>query len=165
MRTLTSQRRHRLATSGWERLLDRLLEQKAQGLVEVSLMLPVLLVTLVGAIEIGRVAYASIEVSNAARAGVQFGSLNEGNAGNTSGMEQAALNDVNLTGMTANATYSCQCSNGSSTSCTANTCASAQHLEEYVTVTTSYSMSSLFRYPGIPQSYTLTGNATMRVSQ
>lgn len=128
-------------------------------------MLPVLLVTLVGTIEIGRVAYASIEVSDAARAGVQFGSLNESNAGNTSGMEQAALNDVDLTGMTANATYYCQCSNGSATSCSSNTCTTSEHLEEYVTVTTSYAMSSLFKYPGIPQTYSLSGSATMRVSQ
>ncbi|HEV2425932.1 MAG TPA: TadE/TadG family type IV pilus assembly protein [Terriglobia bacterium] len=146
-------------------VLCRLLGQNGQSLVEISLMLPVILVTLVGTIEIGRVAYASIEVSNAARAGVQFGSLNEGNAGNTSGMQQAALNDVNLTGMTATASYSCQCSNGSSTSCTSNTCTSSEHLEEYVTVTTSYTMNSLFKYPGIPQSFNLSGSATMRVSQ
>ncbi len=128
-------------------------------------MLPVILVTMVGAIEIGRVAYASIEVSTAARAGVQYGCQNESNAENASSMEQAALDDVNLTGMTASASYSCKCSNGSTTSCTSNTCTSGTHLEEYVTVTTSYSMNSLFKYPGIPQTYSLSGYATMRVRQ
>jgi hypothetical protein len=128
-------------------------------------MLPVILATMMGAIEIGRVAYASIEVCNAARAGVAYGAQNEGNAANTSTMEAAALADVNLTGMTATANYSCKCSNGSTTSCTSNTCTSGTHLEEYVTVTTSYSMNSLFKYPGIPQTFTLSGSDTMRVRQ
>jgi hypothetical protein len=67
--------------------------------------------------------------------------------------------------VTASASYACKCSNGSTTSCTSNTCSAGTHLEEYVTVSTSYTMSSLFKYPGIPQTYTLSGYATMRVKQ
>jgi len=156
---------HKFLQPGFPRLLRRFRAQQGQSLAEIALMLPVILVTMMGAIEIGRVAYASIEVCNGARAGVAYGAQNESNASNTSAMQTAALSDVNLNGMTATATYSCQCSNGSSTSCTSNTCTSGTHLEEYVTVTTSYSMNSLFKYPGIPQSFTLSGYETMRVRQ
>jgi Flp pilus assembly protein TadG len=162
-------RPHTLEQKSWCASLQRLLRcfrgQQGQSLTEIALMLPVILVTMMGAIEIGRVAYASIEVCNAARAGVAYGAQNEGNAANTAQMEADAIADVNLTGMTANATYSCQCSNGSSTNCNSNTCTSGTHVEEYVTVTTSYTMNSLFKYPGIPQSYTLSGYDTMRVRQ
>jgi len=147
------------------RIAKHFISTAGQNLTEIALMLPVLLLTLIGTIEIGRVAYASIEVSTAARAGVAYGSQSEATAGNTSGMETAATNDVNLTGMTASANYSCKCSNGSSTSCTSSTCTTGTRLEEYVTVTTSYTMDSLFRYPGIPQTFTLSGFATMRVKQ
>lgn len=134
-------------------------------MLEISLMLPILLLTMVGAVEIGRVAYASMELCTAARAGVQYGFQNSGNAGDSAGMQQAALNDVNLTGMTASASHSCKCSDGSSTDCLASTCAIGTHLEEYVTVTTSYSMNSLFNYPGLPRTFSLSGYATMRVRE
>ncbi len=163
MRTLTSERHVFLARV--QRIFRRCLAQQGQSLAEIALMLPVILLTMMGAIEIGRVAYASIEVCTAARAGVAYGAENETNAANTSGMEQAALNDVNLTGMTASASSACKCSNGSATSCLSNTCSSGEHLEEYVSVSTSYSMHSLFKYPGIPQTYTLSGYQTMRVRQ
>jgi Flp pilus assembly protein TadG len=167
MKTLTQERGSYLA--GLKQRLRRLARgfvgQQAQSLLEISLMLPVILLTMVGAIELGRVAYASIEVCTAARAGVQYGSQNEGTAGSAAAMETAATSDANLTGVTATASYSCRCSDGTTTSCTSNTCTSGTHLEEYVTVNTSYSMNSLFKYPGIPQTYTLTGSATMRVRQ
>jgi Flp pilus assembly protein TadG len=163
MRIHTSERGLRLA--GIRGVFRRLLAAQGQSLTEIALTLPVILVTMVGAIEIGRVAFYSIEVCNAARAGVAYGSQNEGNAGNTTAMQDAALNESSLSGMTATATSSCKCSNGSTTSCTSNTCAGGTHLEEYVSVTTSYTMKSLFKYPGIPQSYALSGYQTMRVRQ
>jgi Flp pilus assembly protein TadG len=163
----TDMHRHRRPNrTAWARKVPGfLLSATGQSLAEIGLLLPVILLTMVGLIEIGRVAYASIEVCTAARAGVAYGVQNEGTAGNTSAMQTAATNDVNLSGMTASATYACKCSNGSTTSCTSNTCTAGTHLEEYVSVTTSYTMSSLFKYPGIPQTYTLSGFATMRVKQ
>jgi Flp pilus assembly protein TadG len=167
MRNLKEESRYYFATVRLRarRLIRRLTAERGQSLAEIALTLPVILLTMVGAVEIGRVAYASVEVCTAARAGVQYGALNETNAANTTAMQQAAINDANLKGISASASNSCKCSNGSTTSCTSDTCTSGTHLEEYVTVTTSYSMNSLFKYPGIPQTYTLSGYATMRVSQ
>jgi hypothetical protein len=48
---------------------------RGQSLVEVALLLPVLLVVLVAAIDLGRVLDASIVLSNSARTGARFGSI------------------------------------------------------------------------------------------
>jgi len=140
--------------------------QSGQSLAELALMLPIVLVSLMGIIEISRVSYFSIEVCNAARAGVQYGAQNSTTAGDTTGMVTAAKNDaVNVTGLSASASHSCKCSDGSSTTCLSNTCSAGTRLLEYVNVTTSVTINSLFKYPGIPQSYALNGAATERVAR
>ena len=48
---------------------------------------------LIGAAEFARAAYAYIEVSNAARAAVQYGAQNDATALDTAGMLTAAKND------------------------------------------------------------------------
>ena len=53
-------------------LRRNLRENSGQAFVELALVLPIFILLLVGAAEVGRLAYASIEVSNAARAGVAY---------------------------------------------------------------------------------------------
>ena len=51
-------------------------EEDGQSLVELALTVPILLLLLLGAAELARVAYAAIEVSNAAEAAVRYGAQN-----------------------------------------------------------------------------------------
>jgi Flp pilus assembly protein TadG len=53
---------------------SRLRSQRGQSLIEVALLTPLLLSLMVGTIEMGRYAYLSILVGNAARAGAAYGS-------------------------------------------------------------------------------------------
>jgi len=136
-----------------------------QSLLEFALVTPVVLLLLVGAIEIGRLAYLSILVHNAAHAGVQYGAQSLATASNNSGMQNAALNDgQNISGLTANASHYCTCADGSSSSCQATDCAGSHRLV-YVQVDTTGRFQSLFSYPGLPPSYTVNGQAVMRVAQ
>lgn len=142
-----------------------------QALVELALMFPIFILLLVGAAEFGRLAYAAIEVSNAARAGVAFGAQNHITASEFTAMETAATNDgPNVTGLSATATNFCACSSAPSTqvSCTTvlTSCSPAPlHSLEYVQVNTTATVGPLFNYPGLPHTFTLTGHATMRVEQ
>jgi hypothetical protein len=123
------------------------------------------LLLLVGAIEIGRLAYLSILVNNAAHAGVQFGAQNLATAADNTGMQTAALNDgQNIAGLTAVASHYCTCADGSSASCLATDCAGSHRLV-YVQVNTTGLFRSLMGYPGFPASYTVNGKAVMRVAQ
>lgn len=144
------------------------------SLVEVALLLPVLTLLLVGTVDLGRLAYMSIEVSNAARAGVQYGQQNSTTWSDVAGMQTAATNDAqDLVGagngnLTAVATYWCQCSDGTSVTpnCFPGTpsCAS-NHRVNYVKVLTTATYKPWFPCPGIPSSTNLTAQAVMRAGQ
>ena len=137
--------------------------ERGTSFIETAILLPVLLMLCCGTMDFARVMYAGIEISNAARAGVQYGSLLPGNAGDTAGMQQAALNDATDLGtsnVTATASNFCMC-NGSSVSCSDTTCATTP--DGYVQVTASYTFNTVVHYPGLPQSITLSRTAKMRV--
>src|ERR1019366_1494941 len=65
-----------------------------QSLVEVALTAPILILMFLGAAEFARIAFAAIEVSNAARAAVAYGAQNVSTAGDSSGIQTAATMDA-----------------------------------------------------------------------
>src|SRR5208337_5493254 len=116
---------------------------------------------LVAATDFARVFYMSIELNNAARAGVQYGAQNPVTAANLAGMKQAAINDAaDVTGMTATASLYCECPGGSAFSCSASNSCSDKRV--YVEVDTSGTYQTLFSYPWIPSKINLSGKAVMR---
>jgi Flp pilus assembly protein TadG len=136
-----------------------------QSLIELALVAPLFILLLIGAAEFGRLAYAGIEVSNAARAGVQYGAQSHTTASDNSGMQLAATNDAaNIAGVSATATHSCSCADGSSSTCAATDC-SASRIIEFVQVNTTATVDPLLYYPGLPHTFTMRGQAIMRVEQ
>jgi len=148
---------------GWMKALCG--NEAGQALVEVAISLPILGVLIIGAAEFAQVAYTSIEVSNAAKAGVEYGSQNGGTAGDTTGIALAASNDAaNLTGLVTTSAFTCICSDGSASTC-ANTDCSNSHIEEIVTVNTSLTYKPLVHWPGFPTSFPLKGQAIEKCAQ
>jgi Flp pilus assembly protein TadG len=139
--------------------------EAGQSLVELAILMVLLVPLLIGAVEFGRLAYKAIEVSNAAKAAVQYGSQNHATAGDTAGMQAAAQNDAyNLTGLTLTATISCVCSNGASSTCSNTDCSTSQ-IEPIITVNTQGTFDPLFYVPGLPKTFTIHGKATQKVLQ
>lgn len=140
------------------------------ALVEFALVVPMLMLLLVGSIETGRFMYYSILVGNAARAGVQYGSLSLTNANDNTGINAAATNDgQNASGLSASGGLVCSCWNGTAaipTDCSQQSCSLAGYNRiVYVQVTATMTLTPLFNYPGLPSSYNLTRQAVMRVQQ
>jgi Flp pilus assembly protein TadG len=138
-----------------------------QALIELALALPIYILLLLGSAEFALLAYASIEVSNAARAGVAYGAQSAATAADLTGMATAATNDgSNVAGLSATASQFCSCSNAAATqvACATapTTCASARVLN-YVQVNTTAAVSPPIRLPGLPITFTLRGQAIMRV--
>lgn len=159
-------------TAALRRLSTR--SESGDSLVEMALLLPILTMLLLGTVDLGRLAYMSIEVSNAARAGVQYGQQNSTTWSNVTAMQTAATNDAtDLVGasngnLTAVATYWCQCSDGSAVvpSCSPGpTSCAGTHRVNYVKVVTTATYRPWFSCPGIPSSTTLTSQAVMRAGQ
>jgi Flp pilus assembly protein TadG len=146
--------------------------QGGQSLVELAMILPMMLVLLVGIIEIGRFAYYSILVANAARAGAQYGAQGLATAADSTGIQAAAQNDgQNDARLTVSSVQQqCGCSAAilagaaPGNSCPA-TCTPPDHALVYVQVTATGTFYSLFNYPGLPASITVTSTERMRVAQ
>ena len=131
---------------------------------EMALVSPLLLLMFVVTADFGRVFYTAIALSNAARAGAQFGSYSVAQTGNTAGMNQAAnleAQDIGG-GVTVSSQRFCKCSNGSSVNCTTGTCTGYGPPQVFVQVTASKTFTTLLSYPGVPNTLPLSRTAIMR---
>lgn len=146
--------------------------EEGSALVELALSLPMLCIMLLGAAEFARLAYASIEVTNAAHAAAVYGSSSHGAASDVPGVKSAGTTDsVNLVGSSAitvnDPTLSCQCSDGTTVACTNNqTCTNSNTaMITTVTVTTQTTFSPMISVPGWKQvTFTLQGKSSQVVS-
>lgn len=136
-----------------------------QALVETALIFPMLVALLLGAAEFARVAYAAIEVANAARAGVQYGAQSGYDASDSTGIATAASKDAaNVTGLVTTSSIACICSDGTASTCANTDCASS-HTEEILTVNTQATIDPLIHVPGLPRTYTVKGKAIQKCVQ
>jgi Flp pilus assembly protein TadG len=135
------------------------------AIVELALLMPVFTALMLGAGEFATLEYAAIETSNAARAGVAYGSQSSTTASDASGMQAAATNDAsNIAGLTATAKQFWSCSNAPSTQASSPpTCTAGNHVLNYVQVQTSATITPVIHVPGFAASYTVNGLAIMRV--
>jgi Flp pilus assembly protein TadG len=135
-----------------------------QSVVELAFMIPVMIALLLVVSDYARVFYAYLEVSDAARAGAQYGMQNRATAADLSRMQTTAVSAApDLTAMTATASSFCTCSDGGATvSCSSSGCPTT--LQLFVQVTTNYTFKTIFAFPGIPGSVALQGISVLRVS-
>ncbi|MDE3136745.1 MAG: pilus assembly protein [Acidobacteriota bacterium] len=166
--------------------------QSGQSLLEMALLTPLLLAMVLGSIELGRYAYLSILVGNAAHAGALYGAQSTGqaappppttpltaNGSMNGGITVAAQNDFQNNGgqsaqnLIVTWTNSCACDNqGTLTSevcttgasATAGICPAGQNWVVMVAVTAKATFDSLFKYPWIPSPITVSRTSTMRVA-
>ena len=153
-----------------------------QSLVEVALTVPLLLLLLMGGAEFASLGYAAIEVSNAAKAAVQYGAEESAYTVDTTGMQNAVNNEVTLVpGLASvtlsNATTTLACSNGTvpadgnAGGPYLNTDCASSHAMETLAVTTTATFTSwavvnpLLKACNISTSFNLTGHATQVVMQ
>ena len=151
------------------KILDRVRHNQAGSvLVETALTFPVLVVMLAGAVQMGAMAYAAIETTNAARAGAQYAAMNGGGYHDAAGIQLAAQADSHNT-ITATSSTSCVCSDGSG-ACTLSagvySCSgSGAKVVVTVTVQTTAAYTSLAKIPGFGNTFTLHGSAQQQVLQ
>jgi len=126
--------------------------------------LPVLLLMLVIAVDLGRAYYVAIEVTSAAHAGALYGAQF---SNDTVGMTAAAQLDApDVPTLKAVAIYGCECADGggASPSCTTIPASCTYNVVNYAEVDTSVNYVPILIYPGLPQSFTLTGKSIMRAA-
>lgn len=150
-------------------LLPRRTSERGSTLVELAVALPALVLVLVGAADFGRVFYTAMELTAAARAGAQYGSVTAANSSNTAVMQSTAIAAAgDVSGVSATASRFCQCATDTgafSATTPPNSCAdpcTGKHLVVTVTVNARATFNTISRYPGIPRTLAITRTATLR---
>lgn len=134
--------------------------QRGSAVVEAALLFPLLLLVAFGTMDFSRVFYTAIAAANAAEAGALYG-VQSGKSSDFTGMQNTAVNDGNVPGLTAAASQFCHCEDGSNVSCSGS-CGSQGKPLVYVHVTTQATFNTLVTYPLIPSSVNVRGKAVMR---
>jgi Flp pilus assembly protein TadG len=142
-------------------LFRRLASEQASNLIEVSIVLPLLLIMLAGVVDLGRAIYYSQALASAASAGAIYGSQAPTDL---TGMKNTVDDDAStVPGISAKASYGCECQNGTDKSASCSTDPSCSDgVVYYVTVTASSDFKPIMPWPGIPSSLTLSSSSTMR---
>jgi Flp pilus assembly protein TadG len=131
--------------------------QRGSAMLEFALVGNVLLLLLFGTADFGRLFYTVIEVSNAAAAGANYGAFSSGShITDTTGISNAAKNEAPELTVGVNSTTVCQNSSGDTETC------STAGAYKYVQVTVTYTFNTLFKYPLIPKSVSLSKTVMMR---
>ena len=124
------------------------------------------LVTLgIGAYDFGNLGYQKIAVTNAARAGSQYGVQDMSTAANFAGMVQAARNDINDTAdaLDINADNDYFCPGQGEVADESVLCDDDSFAYRYVEVTVQNDVDLLFPYPVVSSPQTVASTNTMRV--
>jgi Flp pilus assembly protein TadG len=127
-------------------------------LVEFALVVPMFLLLCVASIDFSRVFYATMVLSGATRAGVEYAAQN---AHDTPGVVAAVsiaagrLRELNVT-----ATPFCTCSAGGPQVSCSNSCSGRA---TYIQITASAPFKTISPWPVIPNSITLSNTGTVRV--
>ncbi|MGE0734935.1 MAG: TadE/TadG family type IV pilus assembly protein [Alphaproteobacteria bacterium] len=141
----------------------RSLRRNDQGVaaVELALLSPVILVLLAFLFDFGMGMLNHMQLSSAARAGAQYALLV---APDTTGVQQAVDGAAGLKDPPLNITVEqfCECTDGTTITC-GTTCSNNITYMLFVRVTATQSYSPMFPMPGLPETMTLTGKATVRI--
>ena len=163
------------------RAQTRKTRQRGAVLVELGMLLPVFTVLLVAVFDAGRAYYYSLEVSNAARAGAQYGYQSGGTMMDTTGIQNAAMKDGADIGTISGGSCSgsacwnsgypqsrwgCMCSDGTGMSlhcASPPTCSTNSRQVNYVDVLTRATYTTLLPWPGTDTtaSFTLKGETLL----
>jgi Flp pilus assembly protein TadG len=130
-------------------------------------VVPIMLLLFAGAVDFGRWFYVSLQVTNAAHAGAEYGSLNPSDTAGISAAARASAPNVNLS--TPTVSWGCECSDGTSYSancspapvCSAGS-SRGSNVVHRVQVTTSAVYKTWMPWLVIPASFTIPETATMR---
>ena len=148
--------------------------ERGGALVEFALTMPVLILLLAGSVELARITYTAIQITNASRAAAQYGAQNSSSASDydnssaqNAGIQRAAANEASgLSGVTTTVVVSGMCSSGAActgasssagptcknTDCQTN---SGDHIETLLHVTSSITFSPGIQIKALPTSFTL----------
>lgn len=136
--------------------------RRGTAIIEFAIIAPLMFLLVAAVVDYTLLMRAAIAVGDAARAGVEFGSISTANASNLPAIQAAALRAApDVKGLTATAAKVCSCANGNTVNCSGGSCPSGP-VRTYVQVTASTTVSPIFTYPQLGYTGAVVATATMR---
>ena len=130
--------------------------------VELAVLFPIILLILIGIVDYGRVFYTWVQVSNAARAGAEWGGQDFSTENDTATMTAVAKADgVDAGTLTPVSSRVCECSQVPR-DCSLGACPGGAAPEVYTKVVISKTVNMFLSYPGLPPSVTISRTAYFR---
>ena len=143
--------------------MKRLTGRRGTSTLGMALTLTLLGVLVLGAADLGRLAYDLTLVANAVGAGLSDGSMGHSEASDgTKDRNLGVADKQDVEGVSVVSNRFCQCADGSVVSCDDGTC-SVGTPRIYVWVRAYKVYQTILPYPGIPSSITLDREGFMRV--
>lgn len=140
--------------------------EEGNSIIETALVLPVLLLMLAGAVDIGRAFRASMILNDAAQTGAAYGVHNPTDL---AGMAHAANVDTSkLITVVPTATYGCECSDGTHAiaSCASEPpCSSSINSVYYVELDATATYTPILPWPGVRSTIPLSAKVRLRASR
>ena len=137
--------------------------RRGGAMIELAVALPFLILVSIGVMDFGRVYFTSVAVSNAARAGAEWGATTGFYQDAASQESFAKLDGAEAGAITVVASYMCRCG------ATAVACSSTLDCgggygppAVYVTAMASKTVTMLLSYPGIAPTVSISRSATFR---
>ena len=128
--------------------------KRGQSLVEFALIAPVLIILMLGTIDYGRVYFAYVSVTNGARNGAQFASESTTAAADIDGIRTAAIGDTSELLNTSPTNPDVTVATGTDT-----------QGRLYADVTMQYTFTTMFPWPGLPNSMNVARTVRTRVAE
>ena len=144
---------------------SRLKNRRGGAILELAIALPLLIVICIGVMDFGRVYFTSVAVSNAARAGAEWGiTYPQSTPFQTANqISFAQLDGAEAGGITVTASTECKCGATTVTCNSTTDCGGGFGAPAiWITATASKSVAMLISYPGIPSTVPITRTAIFR---
>jgi Flp pilus assembly protein TadG len=145
---------------------DLLRSECGASLVELAMLMPVFVLLMAVAVDLGRASYLVQEIQGAALAAVAYGAQNPTDL---TGMSNAAKDDApNVPNLSVGSpTYGCECATDTTGSTYSANCAvtpscASSNVVYRVKVTVTAPYTTLFPWPRIPSSMSFSSSASMR---
>ena len=140
---------------------------EANAMIEVSIVLPIIILLMLGALDYGLLLQQYMRIVDSARAGAMVGTM-KGQTNNLTAMQAAATAAApGIAGYSATAINVCTCAPGSAVvSCSAGSCpgyGNSGNPAEYAQVTATATLPMIFGLRGLPASYPVKSVARVRV--
>ena len=138
--------------------------RRGGAMIELAIALPLLILVSIGVMDFGRVYFTSVAVSNAARAGAEWGAVTGFYTQTTNQQDFAKLDGAEAGAITVVSSWECRCPGAGVVACNSTLDCGAGYGPPavYVTATASKTVAMLLGYPGIAPTVSISRTATFR---